>query len=447
MTVPLRELARFVARHRLHDIPSDVVARGRLILADCLGCIVAGNAAGPVQRLAAMEQARGGAQVATVLGTDARLPADAAAFVNGTAGTWHDLDEGNLHTRGHAMIQIVPAALAEAEARGLSGEALLEAIILGYEAASRIWRATRVRLAVHPHGTFGPMAAAFTLSKLRGDSPERMAEAASIAATLGVTASRRTLADGATVRNVYTGHSSQAGFLALDLRDAGFTGEVDAASSVFGGIYGDGFDPAIALDGLGEVWWLRKSYFKRFASARYVHGTLDAIEALNIRLRSPLDSAAIERIDIATYFMAATMAQQIVTTPFGTRFSIPFAVASLIVRGIKPLTDDGAAAFADPMVHALAARVYVTEDPALTASYPARQPAVVAVRLADGSVETETANIILGESDNPFAPHVLRDKFMALTGNAASAWDRLGCIELEPNVTDLCNDLRGAAES
>ncbi len=445
MTAPLQELAAFVARTSLSDIPTDVVARGRLMLADCVGCIVAGNAAPPVRRLLALEQARDGAQRATVFGTKVRLPAESAAFVNGTAGTWHDLDEGNLHTRGHAMIQIVPAAFAEAEAGGQSGEALLEASILAYEAASRIWRATKVRLAVHPHGTFGPMAAAFAISKLRGDSAEQMAEAVAIAAGLGVVASRQTLGDGATVRNVYTGHSSRAGFLAMDLRDAGFTGEDDAARSVFGGIYGDGFDPTTALDRLDQVWWLRKSYFKRFASARYVHGALDAIEALIARLGPRLTPDTIERIDIATYFMAATMAQQTVRTTFGTRFSIPFAAASLIARGAEPLTDDGAAAFADPAAHALAARVFVTEDLELTASYPAKQPAVVTVRLTDGSVETHTAEIILGESDNPFAPHVLQEKFMALTGNASAAWNRLAHIEMEPNLLRLAADLQGVS--
>jgi 2-methylcitrate dehydratase PrpD len=113
------------------------------------------------------------------------LPTDAAAFINGIAGTWHDLDEGNLSTRTHAGIQLVPAALAEAEARALPGAKLLEALILAYEASARIWRATKARHAVHPHGTYGPLAAAMVLAKLRGDEPAAIAVAVNIAATLG----------------------------------------------------------------------------------------------------------------------------------------------------------------------------------------------------------------------------------------------------------------------
>src|ERR687888_515484 len=172
-------LAQFVTDTNLTDLPDDVVARGRVILADCIGCIVAGSTVPEVRRLVALQRERGG-PAAPALGTTLRLAPDAAAFVNGTAGTWHDLDEGNLSTRTHAGIQIVPAALAEAEARGLSGARLLEAVILAYEASARLWRATTSRLAVHPHGTYGPLAAAFALAKLRGDHASAMATAANI---------------------------------------------------------------------------------------------------------------------------------------------------------------------------------------------------------------------------------------------------------------------------
>jgi 2-methylcitrate dehydratase PrpD len=79
-----------------------------------------------------------GKPCATALGRAVRPAEDAAAYVNGTAGTWHDLDEGNLSTRTHAAIQIISAALADAEARNLSGARLLEACIFAYEASARL---------------------------------------------------------------------------------------------------------------------------------------------------------------------------------------------------------------------------------------------------------------------------------------------------------------------
>jgi 2-methylcitrate dehydratase PrpD len=441
-----RALSEFIATTRLADLPADILARGSLILADCVGCMVAGSGAPEVRRLLALEAGRGQPS-ASALGTPVRLSADAAAYVNGTAGTWHDLDEGNLSTRTHAGIQIAPAALAEAEARSLSGARLLEAIILAYEASARLWRATQSRLAVHPHGTYGPLAAAFALAKLRGEGPSAIEAAANIALTLGIAASRNTLNDGATVRNIYSGHSGRAGFQALALRDAGFTGEADAAASVLGKIYGSAFDPAAVTAGLNSTWWIRRNYFKRFPAGRYAHGALDLVEDLAAELGSRLAPELIERIDIETFFLAATMGQQSVRTPFGCRFSIPMLVAQRLAHGSIPLADDGTRAFADPAVHALAARVFVSEDKAATAAYPERQPTQMRVVMRDGRTHAVSNERMLGESDRPFASGILAAKFAALTepswgDAAAAAWrDLIGITDI-PDVGRLLEGWR-----
>jgi 2-methylcitrate dehydratase PrpD len=435
------ELADFVAQTRLADIPHDVRARGRLIIADCVACMVAGGVVSEVRRLAAL-QAGHGAPAATVLGTGQRLAADAAAFINGAAGTWHDLDEGNLSTRTHAAIQLVPAAFAEAEARALSGQELLTSAILAYEVSARVWRATAARHAVHPHGTYGPLAAAFALCKLRGDDAAAMARAANIAATLGIAASRKSLDDGATVRNIYSGHSARAGFEALALRDAGFTGEADAVGSVMGNIYGSAFDAASATADLGQTWWIRRNYFKRFASGRYAHGALDLVEDLAARTGPRLSASNIDRIDVETFFWAATLAAQTVRTPFGLRFSLPMAIAQRIVMGPLPLTDDGARAFGNPQVEDLARRIFVVEDKAATAAYPDRQPTRMTVAFRDGTRQIFSAERILGESDHPLPDGALEAKFVALvdaawSGGAADAWRDLARIEEISDIRQL----------
>jgi 2-methylcitrate dehydratase PrpD len=423
-------LAEFVAATRLRDIPADVVARAGLILADCVGCIAAGSTVPEVQRLLRLQAAPdAGELLATALGTPTRLAASSAAFVNGAAGTWHDLDEGNLSTRTHAAIQIVPAAFAECEARCLSGTALLEALILGYEASARIWRATESRLAAHPHGTYGPLAAAFALAKLRGDDVDAIARAVNIAATLGIAASRATLTDGATVRNIYSGHSGRAAYEALALRDAGFTGEADAVSSIFGNLYGSSFNPKLATDDLGSTWWMRRNYFKRFAAGRYAHGALDLVEELASR-RIGLAPDSVERIEVQTFFMAATLGHQTVRTPFGCRFSIPMLVAQRIARGRMPLTDDCTHSFSDETVRVLARRVFVSENPAATAAYPERQPTRMTVFLRDGTSHTASCERILGESDHPLSIEALEAKFMELAQpvwgiDAQSIWSDL----------------------
>jgi 2-methylcitrate dehydratase PrpD len=442
-------LADFVAETRFTDIPEDVMARGRLIIADSVACMVAGAVVPEIRRLAALQSDRG-APAATVLGTGQRLAVDAAAFINGAAGTWHDLDEGNLSTRTHAAIQLVPAALAEAEVRALSGRELLTAVILAYEASARLWRATAARHAVHPHGTYGPLAAAFALCKLRGDDAAAIAWAVNIAATLGIAASRKSLDDGATVRNIYSGHSARAGFEALALRDAGFTGEADAVASIMGNIYGSTFDAASATAGLGATWWIRPNYFKRFASGRYAHGALDLVEELAHRLGPPLTASDIKRIDVETFFWAATLAAQTARTPFGLRFSLPMAIAQRIVLGPLPLTDNGTRAFGNPQVEELARRIFVVEDKAATAAYPERQPTRMTVTWRDGTRQTLSSERILGESDHPLPEAVLETKFVALVNEAwgsgaASAWRDLARIDEISDIRRLISRWREVA--
>jgi len=443
----IERLAAFVADTPFAAIPADVRERGRLILADCIACSVAGNQAAEMRRLA-----RAGARPgpALVLGTNTRLAPEQAAWLNGTAGTWHDLDEGNLHTKGHAGIQIVPAALAEAERSGRSGAELLAALVLAYEASCRIYRACRARFAIHPHGTYGPIAAALAVGRLRGLDAATIASTINLAAALGVPASRGTLNDGATVRNAYTGMSGRQAFLVHELAASGFTGEADAVASVFGRILGEAFDPAQVCERLGRTWWIRRNYFKRFASARYIHSALDLIETIAREHGMPAP-AAIERIDVETYFMAATMAQQTVATAFGTRFSIPFAVASLVRHGSHDLTADGSADFADPVVRRLARRVFVSEHRAFTTAYPGHQQTRVRVTLRDGRVKEAAASHIRGESENPLAEAELAAKFTALTAsawgedNARTAWAELAGVEAVRSVRRLTGLWQGHA--
>ncbi len=447
----IEALAEFVATTRLAAIPDDVADRASLMIADCVGCIVAGNAVPEVRRLVGSHRGRGPCE-ATVIGTGIALSREAAAFVNGIAGTWYDLDEGNLSTRTHAAIQIVPAVLAEAEACGLSGSAALESLILAYEAGARLWRATTVRHAVHPHGTFGPLAAALALGRLRGLSPPDLARGASMALTLGIAASRRTLNDGATIRNTYTGFSGRHGFEALTLLEAGFSGETDAAASILGSIYGSSFDATAAIADLGHTWWLRRNYFKRFASVRYAHGPLDLIDELCRRLGSRLCESNIERIDIETYFFATTIGQQAVLNPFGCRFSIPMLIAARIVQGPSSMTDDGGRAFADPVVRELASRIFIVEDKAATNAYPDRQPTRIAVMLRGGGTERIGSERILGESDYPLPAGAMMRKFEELvalgwSGGAGAAWQDLLNIRNGTDIGHLMGGWRKLAKA
>src|SRR4029077_19801122 len=79
-----------------------------------------------------------GADRVTLIGRTERLDPLGAAFVNAIAGNLLDYDDTHLRTVIHPTAPVAPVALALAEQRGLSGAALLHALILGAEVACRI---------------------------------------------------------------------------------------------------------------------------------------------------------------------------------------------------------------------------------------------------------------------------------------------------------------------
>jgi 2-methylcitrate dehydratase PrpD len=394
----------------LHDA---VRRRAAWIIADSIAAIAAGLRVPEMRALTPRLLAAEGGGPARLIGLPGRGTVKEVAFVHGTAGTWLELNEGHLGSKGHPAIHVVPAIWALAEARGASGRELISALVAGYEVGARIGRATRLRQAVHPHGTFGTVGAAVGVARLARADAGRIAAAVNVASSLGLATSRRTLLEGSTVRNAYAGASARAALLALDLVECGFIGEAEGLASVYGAVYGDAFSPEAALRGLGEEWMLTSGYIKLHPCGRYLHSVLDLAEALLVRHGGGFDTERIAAIAIGAYHPLSMLGGQVPESSFGARFSAPFAVASLLVAGGRAFANFEAEALADPRRRALAQRIRVEEVPAFTAAYPARQLCRMTVTWADGREESLEATHIRGEAENPHEESDLVAKFHA----------------------------------
>jgi 2-methylcitrate dehydratase PrpD len=427
----LQELAGFACRTRLADLPAKVLERTRWVVADSLPVMAAGMQQPEMQALLKHDLSHGNAWV---LGTRRRAGSLDAALLNGTAGTWLELNEGNLFAKGHPGIQVVPAAVALAQESNASGEALLMAVAIGYELCSRISRAAQMKIAVHPHGTWGTLGAAVAAGRLNGFDERRMRELINVSATMGMATSRQTLLDGATVRNIFTGHSGYMGLMAARLVECGFTGEADSPASIYGKVLADGFDAAKATENLGREWMLAQGYFKLHPTGRYVHSAIDALEDLLSRA-GKLDPARIERIEVKAYRLAAMLKEKRVTSSFGARFSVPFALATILHRGRSELAGFEQAAVDNPAIQALSARVEVQEEASYTARYPAEQPCDVRIVMSDGQTLDGHCTITKGEPSKPHQPEELQAKFMQLGlpvwGEPVTRRLLEGCMRLE----------------
>ncbi len=403
--------SRFAADLEYDTLTPEIKDQVGWILADTLAAMVAGSAEPELRALVARQPA---GNSASLIGLGRTATADVAALINGTAGTFLEMDEGNRFSRGHPAIHVIPAALALCEERGLPAEAFLSAVVTGYEVGSRLGAACMLRGSMHPHGTWGTVAAAAACARAAGLDSVAMREAINIGSSLTTATSKQTMLEGGLVRNVYAGLSNRHGLLALQLVDSGFTGENDGLTSLFGKIISERFDTAVLLQGLGSEWHLMRNYFKLHSCCRYNHGTLDALDALAARDALP-DPADIRHIQVDTYSYAAELHDKSPKNTLAAKFSVPFAVATRLINKSSALSSFTWQAVRDPAVLAMAQKVDVREDTAMTRRLPLERPAKVVITLNNGQTVTGEAGVNRGDDASPYSREELRSKFIDLT--------------------------------
>ena len=437
----LREIARFLCGTRFEDLPPAVVERAKRLTADLFGIVTAGNQSDELKALARsrLESVQGGPS--WVIGTAWRAPAREAGFRNGIASTWHDFDEGSTIAYSHPGSQTIPAAFAAAQALRVTGRDFLLALVMGYEACARVGMASKMRVSVHPHGTTGTIGSAVAIARMKRFDEARMRQAINVAATMALTTNRQAMLDEATVRNLYSGHSAAGGATAVELTEAGFTGQRDGIGFTYGTVIADGFDPQRYVQGLGRDWLILKGYFKLYPAGRYAHAAIDALEDALQGTRIP--SEEIERIEVKAFQMAALLSGKNITTAFGTKFSIPFALATILVHGRSSVEAFDIGAVRNPRVQALVAKVEVREEPAYTRAYPEKQLCDVAIRLRDGRTLEGRCEVMKGEPANPHRLEDVESKFFDLTTPVWGAersrrlYDALLSLESVPDMGEF----------
>jgi 2-methylcitrate dehydratase PrpD len=394
---------------RLEQIPDEIVDHAARVIADTVGVVIGGGRRPEIERLIRGESPLYPSLIggrALILTPD--MPSadpTMAAFVNATAGTFLELDEGCRPT-GHPAMHVVPAALAAAQALRTPGDEFLAAVLGGYEVTARLFEAYRLTYPLHPHGHFGAVGAAVAVARLRGVDA---VEPAAIAATLPLLPVWQPCTEGATARNAYTGVAAAIGLVANRLATAGFTGSRDAQEAAFGELVGRLAHPEALTDPIDPRHLrISRNYMKLHSACALSHSALDAVLALG-----PPPAQDVTRVEVETVSNNLKIAGQARPNDLSTRFSIPYAVATAILHG-----HTGPAAFApDERVAELAQRVEVRAAGDLEGAWPDAAPARVTVHTRDGDRAKRVDNP-RGHHSNPVELNELRAKFELLVGGA-----------------------------
>jgi 2-methylcitrate dehydratase PrpD len=436
MTTAAETIAGWATELTLDDVPEEVAEHAKLHALDLLGCGLAAHAEGIADEGRATMAELGGEPQATVIGSDARLPAANAAFANAMLCHGLDFDDTHSDSVSHVSAVVVPASLAAAEATGASGRDALAALVAGNEVTCRVGMAAPGAFharGFHPTAICGIFGGVAAVARIAG------AEAAPTASALGIAGSFAGglfayLEDGTPTKPMHPAWAAHGAHLATRLAAHGAVGPPSVLEGKFGLYHAflaaaEGeIDVAGQLSDLGERWETPRIAYKPFPVCHFMHGSLGAAEAaLGAR------TLTADEIDEVVVFVPAAgvslvlePAQQKVAprSEYEGKFSLQYSVASMLVRGHCSVADFTDEAITDPAVLAVAAKVrYETRE---YDTYPQAFPGATRVRLADGTVLEADFPHQAGAPENPLSTDDVCAKFrenasLALTASEVDA--------------------------
>ncbi|MFM8863366.1 MAG: MmgE/PrpD family protein, partial [Limnohabitans sp.] len=133
-----RILADFVATHPSRGWTDAVDHEAHRTFYNWLGCAIGAAQHEAADAAVAASRMLDPSPQATVLGRSEKLDMASAALVNGITSHTFDFDDTHLKTIIHPAGPVASAVLALAEHQGLSGRAVIDALVLGIDVACRV---------------------------------------------------------------------------------------------------------------------------------------------------------------------------------------------------------------------------------------------------------------------------------------------------------------------
>ena len=218
-----RKLAEFVHDTGYDDIPGEVLTKGKECFLDWQGVALAGTTDPITEIIMAYVSEAGGREEASVIGSNIRTNEAHAALANGVLGHALDFDDYHDETVIHASAVCIPAILAVAEARGMSGRDVLTAIIIGIDVSIRVGLGLgdyHYQRGWHTTATAGIFGATAGVAKLLKLDVDQLINAFGISGTL---ASGVRQVFGTMTKPLHAGKVSMEGVMAGFLAQKGFT--------------------------------------------------------------------------------------------------------------------------------------------------------------------------------------------------------------------------------
>ena len=397
-----------------HNALSDEVRHyARRHLLDTVGVMISGAGGNVAMQVEAVLSATRPAGSVPVPGRARRADLIDAAFLGGTAAHGIELDDGYTKGSVHPGCAVVPAVLATGYVNKASGAQLVEALVAGYETVTAIGRAVHPDLrhrGFHPTGAVAVFGAAMAAGKMRGLTPQQLANALGIAASssAGLFAF---VNGGADIKRLHAGHAAREGLQAALLAEAGLEGPPAVIEAR------DGFMQCFAYDSErarpvelppAGPFGITDCYIKPNPCCRHIQPAVEAL--IGILNDENIATEDVKQVAVETYRIAAEHAGTGWDDYASAQLSFKYLMAlALKFRNIKVGFFEDAVRN-DPAWAALAAKFQISAPTEIDRLYPKLRPARVTVTTSRGQF-TRMAEEALGSRLVPLDDNGLKAKF------------------------------------
>jgi 2-methylcitrate dehydratase PrpD len=418
------------------DLPQDVRHQARRCLLDTLGAGIGGRATKLSQIIHEFAAAAFGGQGARLWLDGREVSPAGAALANGMTIDSLDVHDGHPLTKGHAGAAVVPglfAGISSEGAAGLSGEAFLTALVIGYEIALRAGMALHdTACDYHTSGAWNALGVAALTARRFGLRSEQTRHALGIAEYHGPRSQMMRCIDHPTMVKDGSGWGAMAGISAALLARAGFTGApaLTVESDEVKAIWQD----------LGSSWHITRQYFKPHAVCRWAQPAIEAV--MKLQQHHHIAPGNVKHIRVSTFHEAVRLNCRSPHSTEQAQYSLPFALAAALVHGRLGVAELTGAALKDPVVLQISQRVEMTENVEFNRRFPAQRLARVEIVTEDGSGFDSGDCEADWEAGRPPSDQKLREKFHRLAGGQLPV-DRTAELE---NILWHCDKLPDLGE-
>ncbi len=428
-----REVTAFVLETGYEGIPSEVIELGKKSMLDGLGLALSGSVAETGVILKKYLEQQGLSGQTTVIGTGLRVQERFAAFANGVGVHADDYDDTQLAVQKdrvyglltHPTAPCLPAALAVSEKHDQSGQELISAYNLGLEVETKISEAMSPRHyqhGFHSTATCGVFASTSAVAKLYGLDSDTTTRALAIA---GSQAAGLRENFGTMTKPFHAGRAAEAGVIAADLAQAGWTATDKILESPRGFFqaHGGGYELDALHGKLGNPWTFMDPgvSIKPHPSGSLTHPGMTKM--LELVLEHDIQPGDVEKVDVGTnHNMPNALIHHRPTDELQAKFSMEFCMAILLLerRGALPEFTDEVVNSSD--VKSMISRINFGVHPEAEAAGYDKMTTIIDIHMKDGEVISGRADFGKGSPANPMSYDEVADKFRGCAEFAE--WDK-----------------------